>query len=361
MPMQKYELNFNGENVYVGIDVHLKQWHVCVRTAHVSKKPFSQPPSAMALKQYLENNFPGGTYLSAYEAGFCGFSVHYELESAGIRNIVFNPADINDTQKERSRKTDAVDCIKICRNLMNDELKAIYVPSREELGLRGYLSARDTAVKKQRVAKQRIKSLLNRNGVKIPDELFPTSKTHWSRHFNGWLEQVAADLGSGEGYRLNDLLKDLHHAHSQVLAAGRRLNEVISAHHMDTNELLLSIPGIGRLTAARICLEVPHASNFVNSDHLASYIGFVPDVHGSDDNVYVRGITYRRRVLLRSAFVESSWRAIGKDPAMGLAYSNYIKRGMKPNNAIIRIARKLVNRVFFVLRERKRYEIARVR
>ena len=338
--MQKYELNFNGENVYVGIDVHLKQWHVCVRTAHVSKKPFSQPPSAMALKQYLENNFPGGTYLSAYEAGFCGFSVHYELESAGIRNIVFNPADINDTQKERSRKTDAVDCIKICRNLMNDELKAIYVPSREELGLRGYLSARDTAVKKQRVAKQRIKSLLNRNGVKIPDELFPTSKTHWSRHFNGWLEQVAADLGSGEGYRLNDLLKDLHHAHSQVLAAGRRLNEVISAHHMDTNELLLSIPGIGRVTAARICLEVPHASNFVNSDHLASY---------------------RRRALLRSAFVESAWRAIGRDPAMGLAYSNYVKRGLKPNNAIIRIARKLVNRVFFVLRERKKYEIARAR
>ena len=175
------------------------------------------------------------------------------------------------------------------------------------------------------------------------------------------LEHVAADLGSGEGYRLNDLLKDLHHAHSQVLAAGRRLNEVISAHHMDTNELLLSIPGIGRVTAARICLEVPHVSNFINSDHLASYIGFVPDVHGSDDNVYVRGITYRGRALLRSAFVESAWRAIGRDPAMGLAYSNYIKRGLKPNNAIIRIARKLVNRVFFVLRERKRYEIARVR
>ena len=123
---------------------------------------------------------------------------------------------------------------------------------------------------------------------------------------------------------------------SQVLAAGRRLNEVISAHHMDTNELLLSIPGIGRLTAARICLEVPHVSNFINSDHLASYIGFVPDVHGSDDNVYVRGITYRGRALLRSAFVESAWRAIGRDPAMGLAYSNYVKRGLKPNNAIIR-------------------------
>ena len=245
-------------------------------------KAFQSTTFSNGSEKFLESNFPGGTYLCAYEAGFCGFSVHYDLESAGIRNIVFNPADINDTQKERSRKTDAVDCIKICRNLMNNELKAIYVPSREELGLRGYLGARDAAVKKQRVAKQRIKSLLNRNGVKISEELFPTNKGHWSRRFNGWLEHVAADLGSGEGYRLNDLLKDLHHAHSQVLAAGRRLNEVISAHHMDTNELLLSIPGIGRLTAARICLEVPHVSNFINSDHLASYIGFVPDVHGSE-------------------------------------------------------------------------------
>ena len=360
MPMQNYELNFNGENVYVGLDVHLKQWHVCVRTAHISQKPFSQPPSASALKRYLESNFPGGTYLSAYEVGFCGFSVHFELEEAGIHNIVFNSADINDSQKERSRKTNAVDCIKICRNLMNNELKAIYVPSQVELGLRGYLAARDTAVKKQRVAKQRIKSLLHRNGVSIPEE-FHSSQTHWSCRFNRWLEQVACDLGSGEGYRLTYLMSDLRHAHSQVLTAGRQLNEVIQAHHREINELLLSIPGIGRLTAARICLEVPHIGNFINSDHLASYIGFVPDVHGSDENVYVRGITYRRRTLLRSAFIESSWRAIGRDPAMGFAYSNLLKRGLKPNNAIIRIARKLVNRVFFVLRERKRYEIAKVR
>ena len=360
MPMQKYELNFNGENVYVGLDVYLKQWHVCVRTAHVSKKPFSQPPSALALKRYLESHFPGGTYLSAYEVGFCGFSVHYELEEAGIHNIVFNPADINDSQKERSRKTDAVDCVKICRNLMNGDLKAIYVPSKLELAHRGYLGARDTAVKKRREAKQLIKSLLNRNGVKLHEE-FASSATHWSRHFNAWLEQVACELGDGEGYRLTDLMSDLSHAHAQMLAVGRKLNEVIGTYHKDTDELLRSIPGVGRLTSARICLEVPHISNFENSDHLAGYIGFVPDVHGTGENVHVRGVTYRARGQLRSALVESSWRAIAKDPALSLAYTKLIKRGKNPNNAIIRIARKLVNRIFFVLRERKKYELARVR
>lgn len=360
MPMQKYELNFNGENVYVGLDVHLRQWHVCVRTAHVSKHPFCQPPSASALKHYLESNFPGGTYLSAYEVGFCGFSVHYELEAAGIRNIVFNPADISDTQKERSRKTDAVDCVKICRNLMNGELKAIYVPTRQELGFRGYLGARDTAVKKRREAKQRIKSLLHRNGVKLPEE-FASVTSHWSRHFNEWLERVACELGDGEGHRLTDLLSDLSHAHAQMLVAGRKLNQLISLHYRDTDELLRSIPGIGRLTAARICLEVPHITNFENSDHLAAYIGFVPDVHGTGENIHVRGVTYRGRGQLRSALVESSWRAIAKDPALSLAYTKLIKRGKHPNNAIIRIARKLIKRIFFVLRERKKYEFAKVR
>ena len=26
--MQKYKVSFKGQNIYVGIDVHLKTWHV---------------------------------------------------------------------------------------------------------------------------------------------------------------------------------------------------------------------------------------------------------------------------------------------------------------------------------------------
>ena len=30
--MQKYKLSFKGQNIYVGIDVHLKTWHVTTLT-----------------------------------------------------------------------------------------------------------------------------------------------------------------------------------------------------------------------------------------------------------------------------------------------------------------------------------------
>lgn len=87
---------------------------------------FSSHLSADALKSYLQRNFPGMEYYSAYEAGVCGTSVHYDLLANGISNIIFNAADISQTHKEKVRKTDAVDASKIARALANGELSCIH-------------------------------------------------------------------------------------------------------------------------------------------------------------------------------------------------------------------------------------------
>jgi len=75
MRTQSNKVNFNGENIYVGIDVHLKSWAVTIYTEHLHHKTFSQPPVPILLWKYLDENFPGGNYYSAYEAGFCGFHI----------------------------------------------------------------------------------------------------------------------------------------------------------------------------------------------------------------------------------------------------------------------------------------------
>jgi len=102
-------ISFQGQNIYVGIDVHLKSWKVTIMLDHSFYKTFSQDPEPSILSDYLHRNFPGGNYCSAYEAGFCGFSVHRELEKYGIKNIVVNPADIPTTDKERKQKEDKRD------------------------------------------------------------------------------------------------------------------------------------------------------------------------------------------------------------------------------------------------------------
>ena len=81
MRKQSNTLNFEGQNIYVGIDVHLKSWTVSILSGHLHHKTFVQPPSPEALSSYLHSHFPNGNYLSAYEAGFSGFWAHYKPET----------------------------------------------------------------------------------------------------------------------------------------------------------------------------------------------------------------------------------------------------------------------------------------
>ena len=53
--------------------------------------------------------------------------------------------------------------------------------------------------------------------------------------------------------------------------------------------------------------------------------------------------------------VESSWVAVKKDPSLMLSYKNFIQKHKK-TRAIIKIARKLVNRIRYVLVNQKEYQ-----
>jgi hypothetical protein len=54
---QRNELSFKGQNIYVGIDVHLKSWSVTVLSETSVLKKFSQNPEPEALYKEYEK-FP---------------------------------------------------------------------------------------------------------------------------------------------------------------------------------------------------------------------------------------------------------------------------------------------------------------
>ena len=94
------KIDFKGKDLFIGLDVHKKSWSVTILVGGIEHRTFTQPPDPRTLYNYLQKMFPGGTYYSAYEAGFCGYGIHRELNALGIKNIVINAADIPSSQKD---------------------------------------------------------------------------------------------------------------------------------------------------------------------------------------------------------------------------------------------------------------------
>ena len=100
-------------------------------------------------------------------------------------------------------------------------------------------------------------------------------------------------------------------------------------------------------------------NRFQGLDELASFVGLVPAVYSSGEKEKVLGLSVRHNQYLRYMLIESAWVAIRKDPALTLKYSELIRR-MSKQEAIIRIAKKLLNRIRFVWKNNLPYSFSLV-
>ena len=100
-----------------------------------------------------------------------------------------------------------------------------------------------------------------------------------------------------------------------------------------------------------IITELKDIQRFGNLDSLCSYVGLVPRTNSSGENEKIGEITPHSNRQLRSMLVESSWIAIRQDAALMMRYSDLCQR-MEPNKAIIKIAKKLLSRIKYVLKNK---------
>lgn len=187
--------------------------------------------------------------------------------------------------KEKLRKTDAVDCNRLARELRSGSLVGIYVPRVETLELRSLIRMRNLIVKDSTRAIREI------------SRKFPFEKPI---------------------------------------------------------RLLISVPGIGVTTAATLMVELDDIVRFKNADHLASFICLVSMCHSSGESNGTGDITVRWHFMLRCLLIEAAWILIRKDSAMTVANTEYRKR-MNPQKSIVKISRRLVNRIYYVLKHEKEY------
>lgn len=347
------KVDFSGQTIYVGLDVHLESWQVSIYYQQKFIKAFTQPASVDALHAYLTSNYPGGFYQCAYESGFCGYWIQRELKKKNVECIVVNPADVPQTDKGAKNKSDKFDSRRIGESLQGGLLRGIYIPSIILESDRQLVrcSARFTSDLTR--TKNRIKGMLYLLGIKIPEQFSKDSR--WSNRFLTWLKELPFEHESSR-IVLNHQLTIVENIRKQKLSVLKEIRKLLlQERYQPIAKCLLSIPGVGPFTAATLLTEIGDMNRFESFKQLNSFVGFCPTHHGSGDREYDGKITSRQNMQLRSLLIEAAWVAISNDPALTKAYAE-LKLKLGGKRAIIKIARKLLNRIRYVWINKKEYE-----
>jgi transposase len=352
MEKKNNKLDFTNQSVFVGMDVHKKRWSVTINLNGQQIKTFSMNPNPEELNRYLRKNYPGGQYRSVYEAGFCGYWIDRQLQSMDIENIVVNPGDVPTSNKEKSRKTDRVDSRKLARELSADNLTGIYVPTKEQEAARTLSRLRGQLTKDQARVKNRIKSLLSFIGVQMPENI---ELKYWSGMFINYLHSLNFEQKEIK-QTLEEHLKELSALREQLSNVVNLLRNMINQDEVKRKTIaqLMTIPGIGFITAVSLYTELMDINRFRSFDHLSSYVGLAPSTYSSGEKDLVIGLSQRQNTTLRNMLIEASWVAARMDPVLTMTFGRLTRR-MKKQEAIIRIAKKLLKRIMHVWKQKEDY------
>lgn len=312
-------IDFTGRTIYVGIDVHQKDYQVAKVLDGVCLGNHRMASSSEALIEHLRNHYPGANFKCVYESCAWGFNLQRKLTTAGMQCIVVHAADVSTNDKERKRKTDKVDALKLARSHGAGELKGIHVPDETIQKERNLIRYRTRLVSDINRSKNRLKSLLKYQGIEIPAQY---ARNNWSCNFIKWVEDQAAkdDLLKDNLFLMLEQMKLLRQL---LLKIEKKLRELRKGKYEPRAKLAMSVPGIGPTTAMLFLLEAGDVKRFKGFDALNDFVGFCPDTASSGETDRDRGITARRHKQLRSALIEAAWQAIRVDPALLESYQTF--------------------------------------
>ena len=123
--------------------------------------------------------------------------------------------------------------------------------------------------------------------------------------------------------------------------------------------LLLSVPGMGPMTAPAVRAFLGDGGAFTTAKAAASYVGMNPSTWSSGTVVQPsRAITKEGPAVLRLAFYQAAGGARKSDPQLAAFYRHLmVDRGHSHTKATVAVARKLIERTWTVLHRDQPYQL----
>lgn len=328
---------------YIGIDLHTNSFTICLLEDGCKERLQTLPVQKGGMEIFIKSLRSDDEV--ALEA--TGNSAWFKQQVLPhVSQVVIIAPWQFEVIRRSVKKTDKHDARAIAFFLSKDMIPEARLKTMEYSQLSSLIATRDQLVKLRVALLSKVHGLFVRHGLKIKKEVL-TSKKGFERatSSHSWdvLEQVEIEVISAQ---LDSLKK-----------SGSRLEKEIAAFAktMQGYENIISIKGIGPLSAAIFLCTIGNIEDFAKPGKLAAYFGIVPRVSQSNDSQRVGKITKRGNKIARTSLVQCTLIAIRYSPYLRGFYERLRKtRGF--GKAIIATARKLLNTIYYTLKNKWIFE-----
>lgn len=340
----KEEGNTRGTRRYVALDIH-KHYCVVAGVDREGKVLFHPVRVGHAdLEGWLKNLRT--TDHVVIESTTNAWHVYDLLEPLVERVVVANPIQVKQIARARV-KTDIRDTFILARLLAANLVPEVWVPPQHVRQLRQLLSQRRQLVETHTQIVNRMHSVAHRHHLKHErGKRFNEKNTIW---------QKDKTLSALEQFQLELEMENRIYIEKQISKISKEVQKM--SHQKPWAEgmtYLMQLPGFGVITGMTVLAAIGEIQRFESARHLASYSGLTPGLEQSGTKYREKGITKEGRKELRWAMVEAAQMAVKSDPHWKVRFQEMQKR-MHRNQAIVAVARRLLELVWYVLTQRQPY------
>jgi len=247
---------------------------------------------------------------------------------------------------ETVSKSDRVDAAALAFLSTLNALPRSWVPDEVVEELRELTRHRATLVRRRTQAKNFISGVLTRCGLRRP-----YADIYGVRGL-AWLKAVV--LPTPMRYQVDAWLSALEHTQGQIQKVERILYGRLaqSDRWKDDVELLMTMPGVGKLTALTILAELGDYGRFRRRSEVASFAGLIPKSKRSNETIRYGRLTRRGPAALRTILIEVSLHAARGSVRYGPLYEKF-RLQKRCNAGKAAVARQMLEDAWTMLRKRQ--------
>ena len=196
----------------------------------------------------------------------------------------------------KSNKNDAVDAEAICEAVQRPSMRFVPEKCIEQQDMQSLHRIRSQIVARRTAQANQVRGLLLEYGIIIPKGI-----SYIRRQIPLILED--ADNGLSDLFRglLNDLYLEFVHLDERVDALEEKLKALCA--QSEDCQRLLTIPGVGLLSATALVAAIGDIRVFKNGRELAAWLGLVPRQHSTGGKTTLMGISKRGDTYLRTLLI----------------------------------------------------------